>query len=237
MSKQIIAAVTTLALGILGLPPAAQAASQVSVSVDQFGVQVNGDASANSIQLADLADPQCPGGSPCREVNAGNAVIMASAPCVIRSGSGGHTALCPINQDEPGIGVRAGGGNDDIVVSNSVGVGAKIGLSGGRGNDTLEGSLAEEVISGDDGNDTIRAGRGDDIAFGDAGRDRIFGSKGQDLIKAGGGFDNLIGGPGGDHLFGQGGNDGMDGSQGRDVCTGGGGRDTARHCERLRSTP
>ena len=139
--------------------------------------------------------------------------------------------------EERGIGVGAGGGNDDIVVGDSVGVDAKIGLSGGRGNDTLEGSLAEEVISGDKGNDTIRAGRGDDIAYGDAGRDRIFGSKGQDLIKGGGGFDKLIGGPGGDHLFGQGGNDGMDGSQGRDVCTGGGGRDTGRHCERLRSTP
>ena len=236
MSKQIIAAVTILALGLLGLAPAAQAASHVSVSVDQFGVQVNGDASDNSIRLANLADPQCPGGSPCREVDAGNAVIVASAPCVIRSGSGGHTALCPITE-ERGIGVGAGGGNDDIVVSDSVGVDAKIGLSGGRGNDTLEGSLAEEVISGDKGNDTIRAGRGDDIAYGDAGRDRIFGSKGQDLIKGGGGFDNLIGGPRGDHLFGQGGNDGMDGSQGRDVCTGGGGRDTARHCERLRSTP
>jgi hypothetical protein len=237
MSKQIIAAVATLALGFLGLAPAAQAASHVSVSVNQFGVQVNGDASHNSIQLADLVDPQCPGGSPCREVDAGNAVIVASAPCVIPTAPpGGHTALCPITQ-EPGIGVSAGGGNDDIVVRDSVGVDAKIGLSGGRGNDTLEGSLAPEVISGDDGNDTIRAGRGDDIAFGDAGRDRIFGSKGQDLIKGGGGFDNLIGGPGSDHLFGQGGNDGMDGSQGRDVCTGGGGRDSARHCERLRSTP
>ena len=52
MSKQIIAAVTTLALGILGLAPAAQAASHVAVSVNQFGVQVNGDASDNSIQLA-----------------------------------------------------------------------------------------------------------------------------------------------------------------------------------------
>src|SRR5262245_64928051 len=123
MSKQIIAAVTTLALGILGLAPAAQAASHVSVSVNQFGVQVNGDASANSIQLANLVDPQCPGGSPCREVDAGNAVIVASAPCVISTAQpGGHTALCPINQAEPGIGVRAGGGNDDIVVSNSVGV-------------------------------------------------------------------------------------------------------------------
>ena len=78
-------------------------------------------------------------------------------PFVALIASGGHTALCPINQDEPGIGVRARGGNDDIVVSNSVGVGAKIGLSGGRGKDTLQGSLAEEVISGDDGNDTIRA--------------------------------------------------------------------------------
>ena len=55
MSKQIIAAVTTLALGILGLAPAAQAASHVSVSVNQFGVQVNGDASDNSIRLANLA--------------------------------------------------------------------------------------------------------------------------------------------------------------------------------------
>jgi hemolysin type calcium-binding protein len=237
MSKQIIAAVTTLALGILGLAPAAQAASHVSVSVDQFGVQVNGDASNNSIRLADLVDPQCPGGSPCREVDAGNAVIVASVPCVIpTSQPGGHTALCPITE-ERGIGVVGGGGNDEIVVSDSVGADAKIGLSGGRGNDTLEGSLAEEVISGDNGNDTIRAGRGDDIAYGDAGLDRIFGSNGQDLIKGGGGFDKLIGGPGGDHLFGQGGNDGMDGSQGRDVCTGGGGRDTARHCERLRSTP
>lgn len=238
MSKQIIAAVTALALGLFGFAPAAQAESHVSVSVDEFGVQVNGDTSDNSIQLANLVDPQCPGGSSCREVDAGNAVIVASAPCVIPTPqAGGHRALCPINAEEPGIGVQGGGGNDNIVVSDSVGVGAKIGLLGGPGNDTLEGSLAPEVISGGKGNDTIRAGRGDDIAYGDAGRDRILGSNGQDLIKGGGGFDNLIGGPGRDHLFGGGGNDRMDGSQGPDVCTGGSGRDTGRHCEKLRSTP
>ena len=39
MSKQIIAAVTTLAIGLLGLASGAQAASHVSVSLNQFGVQ------------------------------------------------------------------------------------------------------------------------------------------------------------------------------------------------------
>ena len=239
MGKGITVAVTSVALAILALAPAvAQADGQVTVSVNDFGVQVNGDASGNSIHLANLADPQCPGGSTCTQVDAGDAVIAASAPCVIPAApAGAHTALCPIDANELAIGVQGGGGNDNIVVSDSIGAGAKIGLLGGPGNDTVQGSLAEEAISGDQGNDTIRAGRGDDIAYGDAGRDRIFGENGGDLIRGGDGFDNLIGGLGKDHLFGGGGNDGMDGSQDFDVCTGEAGRDTARHCERTRSTP
>jgi hypothetical protein len=241
MNRKIAAALAGLGLGLLAVAPAAAQGDTVSVGMSgPMGeyVQVNGDDSANSIHLAQQSDPQCPGAQPCVEIDAGNAVIAASAPCVVVP-AGGHRALCPITAS-PGVGVDGRGGNDSIVAGFAPNIEPPpLGLHGGLGNDTVQGSDggAGDLITGDEGDDTIRAGRGTDIVLGDAGRDKIFGENGADLIKGGQGIDNLVGGLGGDHLFGEAGNDGLDGAQGHDVCTGGSGRDSSRHCERSRSIP
>jgi hypothetical protein len=234
MNKKIAA--TAVAVGLMALAPAAAQADIVSVGMSgptgEY-VQVNGDDSRNSIHLAQQSDPQCPGGPPCVEIDAGNAVIAASAPCVVTP-AGGHRALCPITAS-PGVIADGRGGNDSIVAGFTPNIEPPpLGLHGGPGNDTMQGSDGGggDLITGDEGKDTIRAGRGTDVVLGNAGRDRILGENGADLIKGGQGFDNLIGGLGGDHLFGGAGNDSMDGAQGHDVCIGGPGRDTRRRCER-----
>jgi Ca2+-binding RTX toxin-like protein len=241
MNRKIASAIAGLGLVLLALAPAAAQADVVSVSMSgpqsQY-VQANGDDSANTIHLAQVTDPQCPGGAPCVEIDAGTGVIAASAPCVVAP-AGGHRALCPITTS-PGVSADGRGGNDSVVAAFTPGIEPPpLGLHGGPGNDAVQGSdgLAGDLITGDEGNDTVHAGQGTDVVLGNAGRDRIYGEGGGDLIKGGSGFDNLIGGLARDHLFGEAGNDGMDGGQGHDVCTGGGGHDAARHCESVRSIP
>lgn len=71
-------------------------------------------------------------------------------------------------------------------------------LIGGPGDDVLTGGAGQDQINGDAGNDVLRGG---------AGRDRLFGSQGSDVLRAGAGNDSLFGGPGTDVL---------DGGPGRD---------------------
>nr|WP_169618105.1 M10 family metallopeptidase [Ruegeria sp. PR1b] len=78
----------------------------------------------------------------------------------------------------------------------------------GRGNDTVYGNAADNVIRGQTGWDLLHGG---------SGRDRIFGGMGRDTIS---------GDAGNDRLFGKKGHDWLDGGEGNDILFGGLGRDT-----------
>lgn len=232
MNKKIAVTVSGLALGLLALAPAsAQAQTQTSVSLTGEHIDVIADDSDNYIHVADQIDPECPQGPSCIEIATDG--VIASDPCIgLENAQGDTRALCPFTT---GLVVYGREGNDTIVVSDfALGHDILVGLQGGPGDDTLEGSNLSDTIYGNEGNDMIRSRDGADYVLGNSGRDHVYGSKGKDTIRGGPGFDDLIGGLGNDFLVGGAGNDGMDGAQGRDICFGGKGRDTSRRCERVR---
>lgn len=74
--------------------------------------------------------------------------------------------------------------------------------SGGRGNDTLTGSAADNVLYGNDGNDLLNGQDGNDILLGGRGNDTLNGGSGRDFLIGGLGADSLNGGAGDDLLVG-----------------------------------
>lgn len=106
-------------------------------------------------------------------------------------------------------------GLEDIVVMLDTGVPLKAKL-GTPGNDTLSAAL-HPIVLGGRGNDTVQGSlRSDYMLSGGVGNDRINGAAGNDKIE---------GGPGADILRGDAGNDNIVGGWGRDIMTGGIGRD------------
>ena len=75
-------------------------------------------------------------------------------------------------------------------------------LTGGRGDDDLFGSAADETLDGGRGDDTARAGSGNDLLYGGRGEDVLDGGAGNDRLFGGRDEDRLIGGTGDDVLSG-----------------------------------
>ncbi|WP_299026248.1 DUF4214 domain-containing protein [uncultured Sulfitobacter sp.] len=86
-----------------------------------------------------------------------------------------------------------------------------------QGNDSIKGSINDDILDGGEGGDSLA---------GQAGQDRLFGGEGADSITGGLDNDKLYGGIGDDTLKGQGGDDALDGGDGDDVLFGGLGDDT-----------
>ena len=78
-------------------------------------------------------------------------------------------------------------------------------LSGGSGNDTLNGKARNDSLSGGVGNDTLTGNDGDDWLDGGFGADSLLGGNGADTLIGGSGDDRLEGGNGADtYLIGRG---------------------------------
>lgn len=97
-------------------------------------------------------------------------------------------------------------------------------ISGGDGHDTLTAinqSAADQryEISGGDGNDDLQGSTGFDIIDGDAGRDKLRGLGTDDVLRGGHGDDDLDGGAGNDRLEGGAGSDELDGGAGTDTAS------------------
>ncbi len=86
----------------------------------------------------------------------------------------------------------------------------------GSGDDSVDGSAADNTIIANGGNDTVN---------GDAGSDTIDGGTGDDFITSGGGFDSLVGGDGNDTLLSETADDTLRGGAGDDLLNGGNNRD------------
>ena len=78
----------------------------------------------------------------------------------------------------------------------------------GRGDDTITGNEARNII---------KTGAGDDSVFGGAGRDKVKGNGGRDDLFGEAGRDKLVGGAGSDFLMGGTGNDKLKGGGGADI--------------------
>ncbi|MCC3503683.1 MAG: calcium-binding protein [Microcoleus sp. PH2017_29_MFU_D_A] len=91
------------------------------------------------------------------------------------------------------------------------------GVLGLGGNDTIVGSIENDIANGNDGRD---------ILFGREGNDNLQGGKGEDDLYGEGGRDILIGGSDDDYLVGGDGDDVLNGGRGDDLLDGGAGNDT-----------
>jgi hypothetical protein len=90
-------------------------------------------------------------------------------------------------------------------------------LFGLEGDDSLQGSTADDWIFGDGGNDELT---------GADGNDKLFGGSGKDILQGGFGSDFLFGGPGNDELYSGPGDDVLIGGKGSDYFDCGDGYDT-----------
>ncbi|MCS6978223.1 MAG: peptidylprolyl isomerase [Gemmatales bacterium] len=131
--------------------------------------------------------------------------------------------------------VRTGRGNDRVTVSPNITIRTK--MSGGRGDDYLQGGSGKNILRGNRGNDhliggpsddRLKGGRGDDILEGGGGNDILKGKKGNDIVLGGAGNDRVRGGTGDDYLDGGVGNDKVVGGFNDDYVWGGLGADEVR---------
>jgi Ca2+-binding RTX toxin-like protein len=80
-------------------------------------------------------------------------------------------------------------------------------INGGSGNDAISGGGGDDVIIANNGNDVVEAGDGDDIVRGGRGKDIIVGGDGNDELRGGYSNDILLAGDGNDDVVGGRGND------------------------------
>jgi len=125
-----------------------------------------------------------------------------------------------IHLNGPATKAVARGGDDTVYgsVSNDV-------ISGGTGSDILYGNEGDDIVDGDEGADQIYGWLGADVLRGGAGDDLLGGDGGDDRLEGGDGVDHLFGVDGDDVLFGGAGADVLNGEDGDDLLTGGTGRD------------
>lgn len=117
--------------------------------------------------------------------------------------------------------------NDVFYGAQEIGVGGRVVVYGGAGNDQLFATDARFPITilGEGGHDQITGGSAGDVLDGGDGVDRLWGGAGNDLIFGGDGNDYLYGREGDDVLVGGAGNDHLDGDLGADLMIGGTGND------------
>ena len=103
--------------------------------------------------------------------------------------SNANALVCPDVGATPLIVVTGGGGNDTIVVDDSVPAGAHVRINGNAGNDDLVGGEGDDVLEAgenyngpDNGNDTLEGRGGSDVLYADPGSDRLLGGPGNDLL-------------------------------------------------------
>ena len=116
--------------------------------------------------------------------------------------------------------LTGGPGNDQLQ-----GRGGNDTVSGGDGNDWLNGNQGDDDLSGGSGNDTMYGGKGNDSLNGNEGDDQVFGDAGNDIVHGGIGNDYVNGNQGDDQVFGDAGNDDVHGGKGNDTVDGGAGDD------------
>jgi Ca2+-binding RTX toxin-like protein len=88
--------------------------------------------------------------------------------------------------------VRAGSGNDQVVVDNTAAVAWGAELYGQAGNDRLTGNAQNDRLDGGTGNDRLEGLGGDDLLVGGPGRDVFVGGLGADRVVAADGIADLV---------------------------------------------
>jgi Ca2+-binding RTX toxin-like protein len=169
--------------------------------------------------------------------SSGNEVIPATTPAQEPIGSsngaldqtGTPWMVNALAVVEPGQADISGGDGDDTLQGSSF----DDTMHGGGGDDSIQGGSAFDDINGNKGNDTVDGGsggsdwllggQGDDSIAAHHGDNLILGNLGNDTLYAGDGQDVLRGGQGDDVILGGAGHDFISGDLGNDTETGGAG--------------
>ncbi len=202
-------------------------------------VDLNSDRDSNYLFLGpgitpgDLVVERDAGGVTLRFGDGADAVHLVSADTA--SGDAGQVIEALVFYDEQ---------NGDPVIDQSgnfLGTGSIVALGGilppvvnrfdgTADDDSLSGTVDNNVIAAGGGNDTVdglagddqlAGGAGDDNLNGNGGMDRLAGGEGSDQLTGGADDDRLEGGPGADTLSGNAGNDSLYGGEGADTLNGG----------------
>lgn len=194
--------------------------------VDNGVLLITGTGGADTIRVRQEVSPAPPGINPIRYT-----YTIQQGDGVIESGF-----VTP--DDANGIRIDAGGGDDEVDVTEASGpsVGLGVTVLGGSGNDRILGSSGNDLLNGGAGDDHIDGGAGDDrlgsIYLGPSGDDEpqpgeefppepgddvITGGAGADVVDAGAGTDRVSGGEGHDRLYGGAGADEVRGEGGFDT--------------------
>lgn len=189
-------------MGLIGMVESLEGRALLSVSLDEGVLTIIGTVRRDFIEVQKRADK----GELKVELNARETEYpLNSVTRIVIRGLGGNDV----------IGYSGRDGRLDVPGS----------ISGGDGNDVIEGGNGDDTIAGDAGNDVIEGKSGNDSLLGGDGDDRIEGHGGQDVLRGGDGNDDLSGGRGDDDLFGGAGDDDLEGNDGLDDIFGEGGND------------
>jgi len=189
-----------------------------AVRGSEFGDELTGDASANSLHGL--------GGDDVLSGAAGDDDLRGGGGDDLLQGDAGNDDLYGgLGNDD----IRGGEGQDELYGGSGAdrlagGLGNDE-LYGGADDDSLEGGEGADELYGGSGNDDIAGEAGDDRLYGDGGNDDLTGGDGNDLLVGGAGADTLAGDDGVDELFGGADDDTLDGGFGDDQLYGGMGDD------------
>lgn len=117
-------------------------------------------------------------------------------------------------------------GNNDSGAADAVGTSGNDTINGSVNDDVFVGGLGNDLLTGFAGADVLKGANGDDTLLGHAGADKLFGGQGADTLDGGDDADMLYGDKGADSLNGGAGADKLWGDDGNDTLTGGTGADS-----------
>jgi len=124
-----------------------------------------------------------------------NRQAIVSGPCFMTEGYD-PMPLCPLNPGQPLL-VHGSAGDDDLgIFSDDVPAAKRIELHGGGGDDQISDaydSVAHRVLTGGAGDDEIEGYAGNDAIDGGEGNDVVDGGEDDDRVRGGGGDDELWG--------------------------------------------
>ncbi len=154
------------------------------INLVQFAVDIGG---TENVVLNPDAGPT--NGNSTGTPGMGNDIVtigdLTGASNLVRVDSrldGGNDILNATAQQNAHIRIFAQGNTGDDV------------MTGGAGNDSLNGGVGNDVLSGNGGNDSLNGGAGNDVLSGDNGNDSLNGGDGTDMLLGGDGNDILNGG-------------------------------------------
>ena len=189
--------------------------------VPAFALSVYGTAGDNTMSYTNGV--LNPGTHGLVSVDAFETIEFSNKQLLNLLGLGGEDTITLDNANQPtgllDVWVE-GGDDDDTITLTSLPTTLGVTVTGGAGNDLIDGSAITQAaltLVGDEGDDTLLGGTGDDW---------LDGGDGNDSLVGGDGNDTLIGGDGDDWLHGGAGNDTFLPGPGNNTVFGGGGDDT-----------